>query len=110
MMFVGGEVGMEDAIARVNSIRATRPELWEGERVYGVPASDCDELYILSHRRGDRRSIVMVNLSPHAVSARLALEADSSWLDLLAEDEKVVSAETPQLDFDPFQARFLVAQ
>jgi hypothetical protein len=112
MMFVGGEHGMEDAVSAVNAIRARRPELGYGSHRFGEPAADRDELFTVTHRAGDAWSVVLVNLSPHQLAARVRLTAPAAggMRDLLAPDLDAAPWRPGEpLHFQPYQARMLVA-
>jgi alpha amylase-like protein len=100
MMFVGGEVGMEEAVMAVNAIRAGRPELAYGSHRFGAPATDRDELFTVTHRAGKAWSAVLVNLSPRAFTAQIDLPA-GGMRDLLNPEAR------QPLHFEPFQARML---
>lgn len=109
MMFVGGEDGMEETVEAVNSIRATRPEIFCASPQYGIPRADTDQIYSVTHRRAGNQSILLVNMSPLPTNARFEAsdELPSRWNDLLVGNEVLHLDQA--IVFAPYQSRFLIA-
>ncbi len=110
MMFVGGEVEIEDDVKKVNSLRAVRAELAMGTPTFGVPAVTNESVFSASHHCDDARSILLVNLSSETVSADVQLEAGAptAWSDLLDDGQPVDLSPGSTVVWGPMQARFLV--
>lgn len=73
MMFVGGEVGIEEDIRRVNRLRHTIPEIRTGAADYdGIVVGD-DRIYAVARVLDGQRSLVLVNLSGEAISTSAGL-------------------------------------
>ena len=73
MMFVGGEVGIEEDIRRVNRLRHTIPEIRLGAADYdGILVAD-DRIYAVVRVLDGQRSLVLVNLSGEAIATSCAL-------------------------------------
>ncbi len=73
MMFVGGEVGIEEDIRRANRLKRTIPEIRLGAADYdGVSVAD-DRIYAVARVLDGRRSLVLVNLSGETVATSCAL-------------------------------------
>ena len=105
MMFVGGEVGMVDQVRRVNALRHSRGELRSARVRHGWPRSDAVELYTVSHGGATGpAAILAVNLSDHAVDARLHGQTRVAR-DLLDGSDCDLAG---PIVWAPFQARYLV--
>ncbi|WP_158866315.1 alpha-amylase family glycosyl hydrolase [Leifsonia sp. AG29] len=112
MMFVGGEVGLEDAIEQVNRLRRSQPELASGEHHYGVPSVAADIFSVSHSLNGVVHSVLLVNVSRDAASAEVALTAlgAAPWTDALSGDRFEGATGTTRIEFQPFQARFLTRE
>ena len=74
MMFIGGEVAIEEDIRRVNRIKRTIPEIRLGVADYGGISVDSDQVYAVSRVHEGQQSVVLVNLSPTAVQATVTID------------------------------------
>jgi len=63
MTFVGGEVGIEDAVRRVNRIRAERPAFGRGTSDPDAVDAGDDRVYAVIRRHGGETGLLLVNLS-----------------------------------------------
>lgn len=77
MTFVGGEVGIEDAVRAVNSLRLSHPWFARGESKYDVVAADHDDVYAVLRESADGSGLLLVNLSDHPVTASVNLQSDA---------------------------------
>lgn len=107
MMFVGGESGMEDAVARVNRIRALCPEVGLGQHAFLNDESVPTDLFVVRHTHGDLQSILVVNLGRTAVPWSIASTgAAGDWFDTLGGSRSI--AGSASLTFAPLSAAFFV--
>jgi len=63
LTFVGGEVGIEDAVRRVNRIRAERPAFGRGTSDPDAVDAGDDRVYAVIRRHGGETGLLLVNLS-----------------------------------------------
>lgn len=73
MTFVGGEVGIEDAVRRVNRLRLDSPCFGRGSAEYGSVCAGDDDVYAVVRRFGDSAGLVLVNLSDRVVTTPVVL-------------------------------------
>ncbi|MEA5117939.1 MAG: DUF3459 domain-containing protein, partial [Propionicimonas sp.] len=104
MMFVGGEDGMQEQVAAVNRIRASRPELAHGSHRFGMDGVVSDDLFVVRHQSGDNRSVLLANLSNRPVTEDLRYHLPGAWQDLLG--TRPVADSTVELA--PYAAAFWV--
>ncbi len=76
MTFVGGEVGIEDAVRAVNSLRLSHPWFARGESKYDVVAADHDDVYAVLRESADGSGLLLVNLSDQPVTASVNLQVE----------------------------------
>lgn len=111
MMFVGGEAGMEEMVARVNRLRSERRELSRGRHTFGEVECSSDAIFSVTHEDGELCSVVLVNMSSREVRADIRLAQPGGRLvDLLDVDGQPFElGASPAVVFGPYQARLLVA-
>jgi glycosidase len=68
MMFTGGEVGMEDDLARLLQLRRQREELRQGGADFSAAELDDDAVFAVLRHHGPSGLLVLVNLSPRATT------------------------------------------
>jgi glycosidase len=122
MTFVGGEVGVEDELRAVHSLRTRLPELRAGVSDYDAVAFDHDAIYALLRHAPDRATVVAVNTSAHALrssglvrmpsgrgtsSDRVFDAFSSEWVSV-SNDDGSEGQTRLDLSFEPYQARVLV--
>jgi glycosidase len=122
MTFVGGEVGVEDELRAVHSLRTRLPEIRAGASDYDAVTFDHDAIYALLRHTPDRATIVAVNTSGRALhssglvrmpsgrrtnSGRVFDAYSNEWLSLSYDDGPEGQVRL-DLSFDPYQARVLV--
>lgn len=113
MMFVGGEIGMEESITRVNTIRRQRPELAHGSHDFGAPRTEHAELFTVTHHLPESWSTVIVNMSSSEVEAELPGLRDVAGpiTDLLLDAQHPLDWDPGEpLAFGPYQARVLTGE
>ncbi|WP_158861683.1 alpha-amylase family glycosyl hydrolase [Leifsonia sp. AG29] len=112
MMFVGGEIGLEDAVEQVNRLRRERPELAAGQHRFGVPAVGGDIFSVSHSLAGKVMSTLLVNAS-HAsavVEVGMSEVGLGVWSDALSGDRFESAGSSARMEFGPFQARFLTLE
>lgn len=72
MMFVGGEVGIEEDIRRVNRFKHAIPEIRLGAADYGGIEVADERIYAVARVFDEPRSLVLVNLSGETVPTTCA--------------------------------------
>jgi glycosidase len=122
MIFVGGEVAIEDDIGRVNRLKRTIPEMRLGAADYDGIVVTSDQVYGVVRVVDGQRSVVLVNLSASTVRTSVTIKAPvgptSSTGYLLRDvwrDESVPTADgytwrseqldDIELDFEPYGVR-----
>lgn len=127
MTFVGGEVGVESVLRRMNRLRHELPEIRNGRVDYDGIRADDDRIFSVARCDEGSVSLVLVNLSNEPVNATIAVDAallneanarfmlDDRWNDTSLEGPSgfVWSCEEiahMPLSFDAYQARVISIQ
>jgi glycosidase len=107
MMFMGGEEQVEPELRQALKLRRELPELATGSCTYLTEAASSDQILVALRELGERRSLVLINLSPEQVSSQIRVD----WLPTAAHDhwsDEVVEAGDGQaLTFAPYQPRII---
>jgi len=74
MMFVGGEVGLEQDLQRISRLRDRRPELAVGYSDYDAVEVGADPVYAVVRRGTEGRCLVLVNLSDAPVTTSVIVD------------------------------------
>jgi glycosidase len=74
MTFVGGEVGLEDDIRRMNRLRAELPEVRIGAADYDAIRADDDRIFAVARVHRGHASLVLVNFSNAEVSTVVTVD------------------------------------
>ena len=76
MTFVGGEVGIEDAVRAVNSLRLSHPWFARGGSNYDAVGIDRDDVYAVLRESTEGSGLLLVNLSDQPVTASVNLQVE----------------------------------
>lgn len=121
MLFVGGEVGIEDDLVAISRLRDARPELAEGISDYDAVRVDQDGVYAVTRRSGSAATLVLVNLGAEPSQVTGAIPADLlnggtdaapfTLSDLYGAESLTAVADSSggrlQVDMQPYQVRVL---
>ncbi len=73
MMFVGGETGIEEDLARIARLRDDHPELAVGQSAYTDVEVSAESVYAVVRRGATGRCLVLVNLSDQPVACTVTV-------------------------------------
>ncbi len=73
MMFVGGEMGIEEDTRRINRLRHTIPEIRTGAADYDGVIVEDEHIYAVARILDGQRTLVLVNLSGEPISTSASL-------------------------------------
>lgn len=76
MTFVGGEVGMEDAVRVVHRLRRDHQAFWSGAAEFEAAGLSSDDVFAVVRRAPAETGVVLVNLSGEPRSATCRVDAD----------------------------------
>ena len=82
MIYQGMEDGQALALAEINDIRSSRPELSRGEAFYRAVKCDAPGVFTCLRKLGDRATVVVINFNREPVKARLNWPGGSASLSL----------------------------
>ncbi|WP_245558941.1 alpha-amylase family glycosyl hydrolase [Aestuariimicrobium kwangyangense] len=86
MMFVGGEVGLEDWLPVVNRLKREHAALREGRPDFVVLAPDAPSVFSVLHHHADEPVAVLVNLSDRPATSRVVLPVAGPWHEVTGQD------------------------
>jgi glycosidase len=82
MIYQGMEDGQAFALAEINDIRRSRPELARGEAFYRAVKCDAPGVFTCLRKLGDRATVVVINFNREPVKAKLGWPGGSASLSL----------------------------
>jgi hypothetical protein len=84
MTFVGGEAGMEERVRAIGRLRASRPELSEGQSDYEAVRVADDDVYAVVQRGPTGSSLVVVNLADRTIATACRLAGHGADIQSMA--------------------------
>lgn len=81
MMFIGGELGMEEELRNLKQLRQSHATLVSGTSEFKILASGADSIFSVIRMHRNERTVVLVNLSDQDLTAEIEFpEGSNEWL------------------------------
>ena len=107
MIFIGGEIGMEDELKKVKELRIKFPALLKGSSEFEILAPDAQSVFSVTRRYRNEITVALVNLSADYLVTKVWLpESRATWID----ESGAAGTYGDEVEFEPWSTRIFTSE